>query len=87
MSSPNSHSSQVRRFFLNLFLGKPGKAIFLIKERSKLVRQKRKHREYELSERLGHILGADEEMKDQENVGVCRRKLRKINPEEEKLPQ
>jgi hypothetical protein len=54
-------SSKLR---LLIFIEKPGKAIYLIKERSKLVRSKKSHTKHELSVRLGGFKGEDEEMKD-----------------------
>ena len=43
---------------------KPGKAIYLIKERSKLVRSKKSSTKHEISLRLGGARVEDEEMKD-----------------------
>ena len=43
---------------------KPGKAIYLIKERSKLVRSKKSSTKHEVSLRLGGARVEDEEMKD-----------------------
>ena len=34
-------------------IGKPGKAIYLMKERAKLVRTKKRHTRHEVSQRLG----------------------------------
>jgi hypothetical protein len=47
-----------------IVIEKPGKAIFLIKERSRLVRKKRDVKKHDLGLRLGSIDKVDEEMKD-----------------------
>ena len=54
-------SSKVWSFII---IEKPGKAIFLMKERSKLIRVKKNGRKHELAERLGGSMIVDEEVKD-----------------------
>ena len=58
------------------FIEKPGKAIYLIKERSKLIRVKKSSTKHEISTRLGGASGADEEMKDNTYNVTKRRKER-----------
>ena len=53
---------------------KPGKAIYLIKERSKLVRVKKSHTKHEISMRLSKSGSKDEEMKDAHDYVTKRRK-------------
>ena len=53
---------------------KPGKAVYLIKERSKLVRVRKSTTKHEVSVRLGGARAEDEEMKDNINNVTKRRK-------------
>ena len=62
------------KFFVITSLEKPGKAIHLIKERSKLVRSKKSCTKHELSIRLGRSKSDDEEMKDSSQATAKRRK-------------
>jgi hypothetical protein len=52
------------KFLLLTLIEKPGKAIYLIKERSRLVRSKKSSTKHEVSVRLGGSRIEDEEMKD-----------------------
>ena len=54
-------------------LEKPGKAIYLIKERSKLVRAKKSSQKHEIRIRLGAPRAEDEEMKDN-NLHITKRR-------------
>jgi hypothetical protein len=54
---------------------KPGKAIYLIKERSRLVRSKKSHTKHELGSRLNHSIYKNEEMKDESQIIAKRKKL------------
>ena len=53
---------------------KPGKAIYLIKERSRLIRAKKNVKKHELRVRLSGYRKEDEEMKEQEHNITKRRK-------------
>ena len=59
-----------------IYIEKPGKAIYLLKERSKLVRIKKNKKSFQLGSRLGGSLGNDEEMKDQADPS---NKIRKVD--------
>ncbi len=52
------------KHLLLTFIEKPGKAIYLIKERSKLLRSKKSSTKHEVSVRLDGARVEDEEMKD-----------------------
>lgn len=54
---------------------KPGKAIYLIKERSKLIRVKKNHTKHNLGARLSHTDDKSEEMKDESQNVPKRRKI------------
>ena len=58
------------------YIEKSGKAIYLIKERSKLIRVRKSSTKHELSTRLGGARGADEEIKDNTLNVTKRRKER-----------
>ena len=57
-----------------ILIEKPGKAIYLIKERSRLVRVKKSHTKYEISLRLSKSGNKDEEMEEGQDNGTKRRK-------------
>jgi hypothetical protein len=63
------------KFYSLTLIEKPGKAIYLIKERSKLVRVKKNQTKHELGARLGVSVNRDEEMKDDHQFVTKRRKL------------
>jgi len=57
------------------FLGKPGTGIYLIKERSKLVRSRKSQQKHELSQRLGDQIPLGEEIKEDKDEINKRRKM------------
>jgi hypothetical protein len=67
MSSTNILSSQVRLLSLTL-IEKPGKGIYLMKEKAKLLKVGKKRKSHQVKTLMNEFKGAEEEMKIDEGA-------------------
>lgn len=66
-----------------LSIEKPGKAIYLIKERSKLIRARRDQKKYPIGSIMRNDQKVDEEMKEEGSNNLKRRKIN--DPHDQKI--
>ena len=70
-----NHPFNSSKIMILIFIEKPGKAIYLMKQRSKLVRSKRSSKKHPIKKRLSDGLQGSKQEEDQDQQNQQRRHL------------